>query len=205
MNRLVRELHRRSRENKHRLFMELMRPRATARILNVGATGGNLGLQEQFECWYPHRERVTGGGPNFEEVADYRASFSAVTAVAFDGCALPFADRSFDIVYSNAVLEHLPGMNLVARFAGEVQRVGRGWFVATPNFWYPIEPHYHLPLVQFMSPAQQRKLVTRLGMTPYEHLRLLRKRELRSLFPSSSIVTSRVTFYPEVLIAYRTP
>jgi hypothetical protein len=140
----------------------------------------------------------------FEEACDYRASFPGVTPVVFDGCALPFADKSFDIVYSNAVLEHLPSRKSVARFASEIQRVGHGWFVSTPNRRYPIDPHYHLPLVQFLPSSAQRRLVMRLGKVPYDHLDLLNPVDLQRLFPTSAVVGCRVTFYPEILVAYRT-
>lgn len=187
------------------MFMELMRPQPNARILNVGTTGSRIGFWEQLEHWYPYPERITGGGLHVEAVEDCKESFPKVTAMVFDGCALPFADKSFDIVYSNAVLEHLPGPDFVVRFAKEVQRVGKGWFVSTPNFWYPVDPHYHLPLVQLLSQEAQRKLVTRLGKTPYEYLHLLSRRELSRLFPSSRVAGCRVTFYPETLVAYRVP
>jgi SAM-dependent methyltransferase len=203
MNRLFLALHRISRENRYRLFMRLMRPSATTRILNVGATGAQTGLSEQLEHWYPHLNQLTGGGLNYDEAVDYRASFPGVTAVVFDGCALPFADKSFEIVYSNAVLEHLPGPDFVDRFAREVQRAGKSWFVSTPNYWYPFDPHYHLPLVQLLSENAQRRLVKRLGKVPYDHLHLLKRSQLRSLFPTSQVIGSRVTFYPETLVAYR--
>ena len=205
MNRLFLYLHRKSREQKHRLFVEMLRPTPQMRILNVGASGTSIGLPEQLESFYEHRSRIVGGGISFPDVQDYRDSFPGVQAVVFDGCALPFADRSFEIVYSNAVLEHLPGENWLERFASEVQRVGKGWFVTTPNFWYPIDPHYHLPFVQWLPEAAQRSLVTRLGKTPYDHLHLLSKRQLRKLFPVGEVVGCRVTFYPETLIAYRAP
>ena len=203
MNRLFRTLHRRSREKRFQMFLELMRPAAQTRILNVGATGGHTGLPEQLEYWYEHKQRVTGGGLFFEEASDYRASFPGVTPVVFDGCALPFADKSFDIVYSNAVLEHLPDRESVTRFAREIQRVGHGWFVSTPNRRYPVDPHYHLPLVQFLSQTSQKRLVTHLGKVPYDHLDLLSRGDLQRLFPTSEVVGCRVTFYPETLIAYR--
>jgi SAM-dependent methyltransferase len=157
MNRLLLHFHRKSREQKHRLFETLLRPTPGMRILNVGATGAHLGLAEQFESFYPHRWRIVGGGISFAEAQDYRSSFPGVQAVVFDGCALPFGDKAFDIVYSNAVIEHLPSPAHVERFAAEVQRVGKAWFVSTPNRWYPIEPHYHLPLVQFL-PNDKSKL-----------------------------------------------
>ena len=151
MNRLFLYLHRKSREQKYKLFLQLLRHTADMRILNVGASGTQIGLSEQLESFYQHRSQIVGGGISFADVQDYRDSFPGVQAVVFDGCALPFADKAFDIVYSNAVLEHLPGTDLVERFAAEVQRVGMGWFVTTPNFWYPVDPHYHLPFVQLLQ------------------------------------------------------
>jgi SAM-dependent methyltransferase len=205
MNPLFAYLHRRSREKKYALFLEWLRPWPEARILNVGVSGSSIGLAEQFESFYPHLGRVVGGGLAHADVLDYARSFPRARAVVFDGVRLPFADKSFDIVYSNAVLEHLPSAERVRRLAAEVRRVGRGWFVATPNRWYPIEPHYHLPFVQFLSEESQRWLVAKLGMKPYAHLRLLSARELRQLFPDSRILRCRVTFYPETLIAVRSP
>ena len=203
MNRLLLYLHRKSREQKHRLFLRLLRPTPEMRILNIGASGTGIGLPEQLESFYEHRSQIIGGGISYADVQDYRDSFPGVQAVVFDGCALPFADKSFDIVYSNAVLEHLPDYEMVRRFAAEVQRVGNGWFITTPNFWYPFDPHYHLPFVQLLPEAAQRNLVKRLGKTPYEHLHLLTAKQLRRLFPAGKVVSSRVTFYPETLIAYR--
>jgi Methyltransferase domain len=205
MNRLFFEIHRRSREKKHRLFMELLRPQADACILNVGTTGSRVGFWEQLEHWYPYPERITGGGLHFEAVVDYRESFPTVTPMVFDGCALPFVDKSFDIVYSNAVLEHLPGRTAVEHFTSEVQRVGKGWFISTPNRWYPVEPHYHLPFVQFLSQDKQKRLAGSFGKPTYDHLRLLSKSDMRRLFPTSKVVGCRVTFYLETLIAYRRP
>ncbi len=205
MNRLFAYLHHKSREKKYWLFRKLLRPTPRMCILNVGATGTHLGLTDQFEAFYPYPDRVIGGGLSFVDVQDYARSFPRVKAVVFDGCALPFADRSFDIVFSNAVLEHLPTWKAQQRFAAEVRRVGRAWFVSTPNLWYPVEPHYHLPFVQFLSQSRQQRLVRALGKQPYPVLRLLSRRRLGQLFPSSAVVGCRVTFYPETLIAYRMP
>jgi hypothetical protein len=47
--------------------------------------------------------------------------------------------------------------------------------------YYPIEPHYHLPLVQFLPQNWQRSLVNGIGRTPYENLNLLTKRQFQRL------------------------
>ncbi len=66
-----------------------------------------------------------------------------------DGTQLPFGDREFDIAFSNSVIEHVPP-ELQAAFAAEVSRVADRYFVQTPNRYFPIEPHYQLPLFQFL-------------------------------------------------------
>ncbi len=205
MNSLFLYLHRKSRKQKFQLFLRLLRPTPAMRILNVGASGPHHALAEQFESEYEHRGQITGGGIALSEVQDYRDSFPGVKALVFDGCAIPFPDRSFDIVYSNALIEHLPGWESQQRFAAEVARVGRGWFVSTPNLRYPIEPHYHLPFVQFLPQRWQRRMVTRLGKIPYENLYLLTQSQLGQLFPEGYVCGCRVTFYAETVIAYRRP
>ncbi len=87
----------------------------------------------------------------------------------------------------------------------ELSSIWRLWKPSTPNLWYPIEPHYHLPLVQFLPERAQRRLVKRLGKTPYDNLQLLTAKQLRELFPVGKVIGCRVTFYPETLIAYRAP
>ena len=56
-----------------------------------------------------------------------------------------FGDASFDIVFSNSVIEHLGDEDTVARFASEVRRVGRSYWIQTPAHIFPIEAHTGLP------------------------------------------------------------
>lgn len=93
MDRLLLYLHRKSRQQKHRLFLSRLRPTPDMRILNIGAVGTKLGLPDHLESFYEHCSQIIGGGISCAEVEDYRDSFPGVKAVVFDGCALPFADN----------------------------------------------------------------------------------------------------------------
>jgi hypothetical protein len=85
-------------------------------------------------------------------------------------------------------------------------RVGKSWFVTTPNYWYPFESHYHLPLIHFMPRNMQRSYNRLLGSHipkgQTQELALLSAHGLGRLFPSSRIARVRVTFWPETLVAY---
>ncbi|KXK55298.1 MAG: Methyltransferase domain protein [Chlorobi bacterium OLB5] len=60
-----------------------------------------------------------------------------------------FRDKSFDIVFSNSVIEHIPTAEGRQRMADEIKRVGKSYFIQTPNYYFPFEPHFLLPLFQY--------------------------------------------------------
>ncbi len=123
---------------------------------------------------------------------------------------LPFPDQTFDLVYSNAVIEHVGSFEDQKAMAREVMRVGRNWFIATPNRWFPFEFHMRLPLVSWL-PAPQMKRVGKLCSYSHQErryrsgieqqIRLMTSAEMKQLFPSSEVVALRITAWPETLIA----
>jgi hypothetical protein len=203
--RTLQNLSRKSRRQKFELFAEVLDPRPDDRVLDIGVSG-LLFTPYTFEDFYSYPERIVGGGIVFEEVRSAKQVYPSVHCAIFDGCALPFADKSFDIVFSNAVIEHVLGDGMQARFAAEVMRVGKSWFVTTPNYWFPFESHYHLPFIQFLPPFAQRPynrlLGTYIPKGQLQELGLLSAGDLRKLFPTSVIAGMRVTFWPETLVAY---
>jgi hypothetical protein len=139
-----------------------------------------------------------------------------------DGCHLPFADQSFDIVFSNSVIEHVGGAEAQARFAREVARVGRGYWVQTPNRYFPIETHLLTPIVHLLPRRWRAFVVRRFTVWEWIHrpaadekkfyiehfisdIRLLGADDMRRLFPDAVIVRERFFGFTKSLIAYRAP
>jgi len=60
---------------------------------------------------------------------------------------LPFKDNSFDIVISNQVIEHVNDQNIHINEIYRVLKNGGICYLATPNRYWPIEPHYYLPFL----------------------------------------------------------
>jgi len=142
----------------------------------------------------------------------------AVDWVAADGCALPFGDGSFDVVFSNSVIEHLATLARQRLFAAEVRRVGKRYWVQTPNRWFPVETHLLTPWIHYFPKRWQAPVVRR--WTVWEKLtgiqgerrefyiehyladvRLLDRGELQALFPRAQVISERFLGLTKSLIA----
>jgi hypothetical protein len=79
-----------------------------------------------------------------------------------DGCDLAeWEDQSFDIAHSNSVIEHVGDWSRVCAFASEVRRVARFYFVQTPHFWFPVEPHCMTPVFHWLPRSWRIAMVMR--------------------------------------------
>jgi ubiquinone/menaquinone biosynthesis C-methylase UbiE len=185
IRRSLRPVHYRFRSGKAEQFLSLLSTRHTGRLLDVG---GGTGIHGEFVRLYQRFESVTIA--NLEPAVHYAEGGYRLRVVNADGRRLPFADRSFDWVFSNAVIEHVGDWADQKRFAAEIRRVAsRGYFVTTPNLYFPIEPHALLPFYQFY-PERLKPFVLRFSpgyMNEVEQIRLLTKKQLRVLFPDAHV------------------
>jgi SAM-dependent methyltransferase len=182
----------RSRRRKFALFMETMAPTAETTVLDVGADDSAFGEHERcgtlnfFEQLYPWPGRITALGLN--EGTRFRESFPDTRYVQGNALEMPFADGEFDIVFSNAVIEHVGGREQQRRFVEESLRVARRAFVTTPNRWFPVEVHTRLPFVHwFPDPVAHRAYDLARKPWAKENV-LLGPGALRELFPPEARV-----------------
>jgi len=182
---------------------------ASTRILDVGGTPANwalLGVRPQVTMLNLPRAMESGD--------------DGLPWIFADGIELPFRDKSFDVVFSNSVIEHVGDPLRQQQFAREIARVGVRYFVQTPNRWFPIEHHLLTPLIHFLPQPWQRRLVNRFTVWEWiarprpdqrefflEHylrdIRLLDGRAMRRLFPGARLIRERFLGFTKSLIAVR--
>src|SRR5579884_2043117 len=200
---------RRFRTARMRRFVREFGIRADTRVLDIGGTTYNWAL-------VPVRPRLT--------LLNMPRALEAITDginwVAADGCALPFGDASFDVVFSNSVIEHLRTFERQQAFAAEVARVGKRYCVQTPNRWFPLEHHLLTPCIHYFPKRWQAPLVRRwtvwATLTGIQgerkrfyiedylaDVRLLGRAELQALFPGASITPERFLGMTKSLMAVR--
>ena len=179
------------------------------RILDVGGTPFNWAFLDA-------RPRVTIVNLPYS-CEPWEARF---TCVFGDGRRLPFADQSFDVVFSNSVIEHVGDWESQQRFAAEIARVGRAYWVQTPNRGFPVEPHLMTPFLHYLPKRWQSWLARRFTVWALlerptadrwkfyiEHylgdIRLVNAGEMRRLFPGAEIVRERLGGVTKALIGVR--
>src|SRR5512133_3821463 len=125
-----------------------------------------------------------------------------IQSISGDACDLSqFSDKHFDIVFSNSVIEHVGNFQRQKEMANEIMRTGKGFFIQTPNYWFPLEPHFlffgfhYMPLwlkilliqnfsLGWMGIHKEKTMASEVA----DSIHLLSKIQLKTLFPGTIMV-----------------
>jgi SAM-dependent methyltransferase len=166
-------------------FMAIMAPSRRSTILDLGVTSDITHPESNYlEQWYPYRNRIVCAG--VEDVSHLEERYPGIACHRIVAHArLPFADGQFEIVFSNAVVEHAGSRDQQRFFVDEALRVGKRFFITTPNRWFPFEMHTALPFLHYLPAPVHRRVLAGIGFDYWateDQLNLLDARSFRSLF-----------------------
>lgn len=132
------------------------------------------------------------------------SNYTNFEIVKGDGTNLSdFKNNSFDIGFSNSVIEHLYTKEQQKKMAEEIVRVGRYHYVQTPNKYFFVEPHYLLPYFQFIPKNIRFFILTKTKFSRFkkwspkeaqqylDEILLLSKKDMIELFPSSKLTNEK--------------
>lgn len=192
------------------LVDEVIAAKGTCNILDIG--GKVAYWQALYPLWRDRACHITLVNLVSEAVPE-----GPFTSLSGDACDLgQFADMAFDLVHSNSVIEHVGSWRDQCRMAREVRRLARRYFVQTPNFWFPIEPHFRTPFIHWLPEPWRAAIVSRRACGFYpraasydetrrilDDARLLDGKAMAALFPDAVIEHERVAGLTKSLIAIR--
>ncbi len=129
------------------------------RMLEVGTGSGGIahyfGTHPQLHCEVDavdvHDNRLVSEGYRYHQVQDTQ---------------LPFADESFDVVLTNHVIEHVGDEQAQRAHLAELRRVLRPdgvGYLAVPNRWMLVEPHYRLAFLSWLPHAWRTPYLRAMG------------------------------------------
>jgi len=142
-----------NRRRKWNYFSKHFNIQENTRILDVGYTDIEYSSSDNFlEKQYPYSKNITALG--IEEPTQFKKNYPDVNVVVYDGKAFPFKNKIFDIVWSNAVIEHVGNKEKQLYFLQEMLRVGNKIYMTTPNKYFPIEVHTRIPFLHIFLPKK---------------------------------------------------
>lgn len=125
-------------------------------------------------------------------------------------------DNAYDLVHSNSVIEHVGSWSEMTRMAGHVRRIAPAYYVQTPNFWFPYEPHFRAPFFHWLPEQIRARLLMRFNlgfggrretldaaMRGVQSAQMLDFAQLRDLFPDAEIHRERFFGLTKSLMAVR--
>jgi len=192
-------------------FYRQMRVHSSTRVLDVGGSSFFWDLTAKL------------GLPTIREITvlnvyetDQTQLPSNVRWIKGDARRMPFKDGAFDIAFCNSVIEHVGDAAAQAECATEIRRVGKKYWVQTPDPRFFVEPHYLAPFVHWMPKDWRARfvrygtiwgLVTKPSRIDVEdrirEIRLLSAKEFASMFPDAELTVERFAGWPKSLIATR--
>lgn len=213
-----------ARKGRGELFKKLLQPKATDSILDLG---GGPGVYMQATLPEHPAENVTIADILQDDLAYAKENFRYRTATLKESDRLPFADREFDVVFCNSVIEHVTipkkdiwectdtktfnelSFSRQREFANEIRRIASTYFVQTPNKYFIIESHSWLPgFIAWVPRSWQIRLIRFFNKfwaketAPDWHL--LTYKQMQQLFPDATIYREKRFGFTKSLIAVRT-
>jgi hypothetical protein len=193
-----------------RLIEAVLAEKASCRIIDIGGTERYWDIAGDFLAGKAVEIHLV----NLEAVPVAHARFRSL---AGDATRLgDIADSAFDLVHSNSVIEHVGGWERMTAMAANVRRLAPRYYLQTPNFWFPVEPHFRslgfhwLPeslraraLMRRSKGFRARQTTLDGAMRQVESVRLLDRRQLAALFPDATILDERIGPFSKSLMAVR--
>jgi len=196
------------RKKRFKLLYDLLNTKTDCKILDIGGFGNTLEMMDKDFC---DKNEITILNLENVEVFNKRTKF--VLGDATDSGL--FKEKSFDLVYCNSVIEHAGDNEQRKKLSENIRKWGSKYFVQTPNYYFPFEPHFLIPFFHFFPVKLRAYLLNKFTLGSYRKennlmsalnvvssVRLLKLEEFQESFPGAKIIKEKFLFLNKSFIAH---
>lgn len=177
-----------NRERKYLQFVDKISFDETSKVLDVGFNDVEYSSVDNYlEKKYPYQKNITALGIQGSE--NFHKNYPLATIILYNGDTFPFENKSFDICWSNAVIEHVGTYEKQLLFIKEMCRVSKKIFFTTPNRLFPIEIHTRTPFLHLISYKLFEKYLILIGKkwATGNYMNLLSKKNIVELLDAANV------------------
>jgi hypothetical protein len=192
------------------LIERIIAEKGRCRIADIGGTEYYWAIFGSFVEDHPIEIDLINLNPQ-------KVTKAAFRSIAGDATSLTdMADDAYDLVHSNSVIEHVGNWDKMRAFAANVRRLAPVYFVQTPNFWFPYEPHFRAPFFHWLPEPVRCTLLMKLNlgfggqrvtihsaMRGLQSVNIIGKSQLQALFPDACIIHERAFGLTKSFMAVR--
>jgi len=185
-----------SREEKYQEFLFLTKPSKDSKILDVGVADQEYSPFDNYlEKKYPYPHNITV--LSIHPLKKFKEKYPEIKTVTYYGDEFPFDEKEYQIVYSNAVIEHVGGFEKQLLFINEMFRVGDVFYFTTPAKEFPLETHTNYPLIHWFSDKMFDKIITSLGKgwASGSYMNLLKRKDIDNLMRESNVSEYKILIH----------
>jgi len=185
----------------NRIIANIIEENGRCRILDVGGTDSYWNLNEAFIEANRSKLKIIlvnlGEHGRQDDLYEYRSNDATSHAT--------YRNIDFDMIHSNSVIEHVGSWPAIRNMADLIQAAKKPYYLQTPNFWFPFEPHFRFIGFHWLPKAWRASLLQKFSlgffgkaenyseaMNNVDSINLLSCNQMRELFPGAKLIKERL-------------
>jgi ubiquinone/menaquinone biosynthesis C-methylase UbiE len=171
------------REKIFKIFLENIKLNKIYKVIDIGSTAVDSMSENYFIHNYPYKKSITCFSN--QKLDNLKNKYPFLIIKKGDGRNTNFPDNFYEIVHSNATIEHVGSFDNQIKFVRELYRISKKIiFMQTPNRYFPIDFHTLLPFLHWLPKKMHRKILDIIGLkflSKESNLNLLSIKELKEI------------------------
>ena len=164
-------------------FIEHIPFNSKTTLIDIGTTNVDLDHENYLIKKYPYKRSITC--LSNQTLSLIKKKFPQIKTIKGDGRKTKLKNNKFDVVHSNATIEHVGNFNNQIKFVKEALRISKKYiFITTPNRNFFFDLHTLIPIIHWFPKKIHRLILKKIGhnfLSKEANLNLLNNEDLEKI------------------------